>query len=572
MIGAACLTLAAIHALIWLRQRTDGANALFSVMAAGTAGLSVAELWMMRAETPAEFSTAVQWLHLPAWVIVLGVVGFVRVYLRAGRPWLAWTVVVVRTLSLVLNFAISPNLNYREITAVRRIPFLGEPISVAEGTPNPWMLVGQLSLVLLVIFVADATVTVWRRGDRRRALVVGGSMVFFAVGGTTQAVVALWGILPMPITASVFFLGIVGAMGYELSREVLRAAELSWELSESEARFRIVADAAPVLIWMSGLDKLCNFFNKPWLDFTGRTLGQEMGNGWAEGVHPGDLDRCLKTYTEAFEARRPFEMQYRLRRHDGEYRWLLDKGVPRYDAQRSFSGYIGACTDVTERRRAQEEARALTGRLIHAQEEERARIARELHDDLNQRLALLSVTIDLLCQMEPAERSGKQLEEMAAEVRELSSVVHELAYELHPAKLDQLGLVAAAGSLCRELSQQAGVQVDFRHNDVPPHLPADVALCLFRIIQESLHNVVRHSGAKEARVDLTAEPEGIRLAISDAGKGFEMNGGQGNGGLGLLSMQERVRLLKGTIAVNSRPGQGTRVELTVPLPEKEVAV
>ena len=133
MIGAACLTLAAIHGLIWLRQRAEWANALFSVMAAGTAGLAAAELWMMRAETPAEFSAAVRWLHVPAWVIVLGVVGFVRVYLRAGRPWLAWTVVAVRTLSLVLNFAFAPNLNYREITAVRRIPFLGEPISVAEG-------------------------------------------------------------------------------------------------------------------------------------------------------------------------------------------------------------------------------------------------------------------------------------------------------------------------------------------------------------------------------------------------------------------------------------------------------
>jgi PAS domain S-box-containing protein len=120
------------------------------------------------------------------------------------------------------------------------------------------------------------------------------------------------------------------------------------ELRESESRFRIVADAAPVLIWMSGVDKLCTFFNKPWLEFTGRSLEQELGNGWAEGVHPDDLQRCLKIYTEAFDARKAFVMQYRLRRNDGEYRWISDHGVARYDAQRQFAGYVGSAVDVTE--------------------------------------------------------------------------------------------------------------------------------------------------------------------------------------------------------------------------------
>ena len=120
------------------------------------------------------------------------------------------------------------------------------------------------------------------------------------------------------------------------------------ERRESESRFRIVADAAPVLIWMANVDKLCTFFNKPWLTFTGRSLEQELGNGWAEGVHPDDLQKCLKIYTEAFDARKAFVMQYRLRRCDGEYRWISDQGVARHDAQGNFAGYIGSCVDVTE--------------------------------------------------------------------------------------------------------------------------------------------------------------------------------------------------------------------------------
>ena len=131
--------------------------------------------------------------------------------------------------------------------------------------------------------------------------------------------------------------------------------EAEERLRESEERFRNMADTAPVLIWVSGPDKLCTFFNKVWLEFTGRTLEQELGNGWAEGVHPDDLDRCTATYSAAFDARRRFRMEYRLRRADGEYRWILDDGVPRFTPAGIFAGYIGSCIDITERRRAEEE-------------------------------------------------------------------------------------------------------------------------------------------------------------------------------------------------------------------------
>ena len=133
-------------------------------------------------------------------------------------------------------------------------------------------------------------------------------------------------------------------------------------LRESEARFRNMANTAPVLIWMSGTDKLCDFFNQVWLDFTGRPLEAELGNGWAEGVHPDDLDQCLETYVTAFDARKPFRMEYRLRHRDGQYRWILDIGVPRFDADNAFCGYIGSAIEITDQRKAQED-NARIGRL-----------------------------------------------------------------------------------------------------------------------------------------------------------------------------------------------------------------
>jgi len=353
--AGACLTLAFLQFIVWWKDRAARANLVFSLGAVAVAVFASLELALMRAETLEQFGTITRWIHVPAWVLIVSIVAFVRLYLNAGRRWLAWTIVAVRTLSLVLNFVLSPNINYRKITALRHVQFLGESVSVPAGVPNPWMLVAQFSLLLLVIFVVDATITVWRRGSRRQALVVGGSVVLLVVLASGQAVAMTWGIMATPLTVSLFYLILVAAMAYELSYDLIRAAQLNRQLQaseatlrESEQRFRIVADAAPVLIWMSGVDKLCTFFNKPWLNFTGRSLEQELGNGWAQGVHPNDLQRCLETYTEAFDARKPFVMQYRLKRNDGEYRWISDDGVPRYDANGTFAGYIGSCVDVTE--------------------------------------------------------------------------------------------------------------------------------------------------------------------------------------------------------------------------------
>jgi PAS domain S-box-containing protein len=144
---------------------------------------------------------------------------------------------------------------------------------------------------------------------------------------------------------------------FGVSMDVTAQKESQDALRESEARFRALADTAPVMIWMSGPDKLCNFFNQGWLDFTGRSLEQELGHGWAEGVHREDLDRCLEVYANSFDGRQSFTMEYRLRRCDGEYRWVLDNGTPRFATDGTFLGYIGSCLDITDRKQAEERFR-----------------------------------------------------------------------------------------------------------------------------------------------------------------------------------------------------------------------
>src|SRR6516164_1704651 len=343
------------------------------------------------------------------------------------------------------------------------------------------------------------------------------------------------------------------------------------QLQESEERFRLVATMAPVMIWMSGPDKLCTYFNQPRLTFTGRSIHDELGNGWAEGVHPEDLERCLETYKQAFDRREPFEMEYRLRRHDGEYRWIFDYGVARFNADGSFAGYIGSASDLTDQKLAREALEKVSGQLIEAQEKERRRLARELHDDICQRLATLSLRIEKVTKGWGGSQSSPahQLEQIWQQCSDLTVDVQALSHELHPSILDNLGLVTAVRGFCREVSEHSGVVVEFDSRNVPASLPSDVSLSLFRVVQEALHNAVKYSGQKHFEVRLQGESDHLELEINDKGVGFDAQNARNGRGLGLVSMSERIHQVNGTFTVDSHPKAGTRIYARVPLtPQK----
>jgi len=592
---------------------------------------------------------------------------------------------------------------------------------------------------------------------------------------------------------------------------------------ESEGLFRLVADSLPLLVWISGSDKRCTYFNKSWLDFTGRPLESEIGDGWADGVHAADLQQCLDTYTRAFDRREPFMMEYRLRRHDGEYRWVLDNAAPLFDSEGSFAGYIGACFDVTEFRHAEaernvandrlrlamesgksvgwewdlktdrdvwfgdlstifgipsntyvghvedfrrsvhpddrgpvwkavknamdtcspyaaefrvlwpngtirwvaakgqfyyspggdpermlgmavditerkdneaslrrkeielQEAQRLAGvgswqwepdtdtvvwseelsriagrdprlppvsykehsqlytseswdrlrsaveaalqtgtpyeldlemvpadgthrwvrargeaqrdtggriaglrgtvqditerkraeevlssvncRLLEAQELERTRIARDLHDDIGQRLALLSVGLGHLKGLQP-DSSGEALswlDTLQRQTAEIITDVQTMSHELHPPRLLLLGVVAAMRGFCREISGQKNVEVVFRAESVPGNLPNDTSLCLFRVLQEALHNAVRHSRVSRFDVHLHGNGNTMCLIIRDEGVGFDVEAASRGMGLGLTSMKERLKLVGGELSVESQSTRGTTVLARAPI-------
>jgi PAS domain S-box-containing protein len=338
-------------------------------------------------------------------------------------------------------------------------------------------------------------------------------------------------------------------------------------LRESEKRFRLVADTAPALIWMSGTDKLCTFFNKGWLEFTGRLMEQELGEGWAAGVHPEDLERCLRIYGDSFDARVDFELEYRLRRFDGNYRWIVDYGVPRFESDGTFLGYIGSCVDITDRKLTAESLEELSGRLITAQEEERVRIARELHDDFSQRMALQGIGLAQLWRKLPeSEIEGRaKVQELLKRTQEISSDMHSLSHQLHSSKLALVGLGPALMGLCEEMSAKHKIEIEFTQRGDFSEIPKDVALCLFRIAQEALGNVVKHSHAKQAQAELRGANNEIRLRIVDLGVGFDPDLRSAHAGMGLVSMRERLRLVSGTLSVGSAPSKGTEILAQVPL-------
>jgi signal transduction histidine kinase len=278
-------------------------------------------------------------------------------------------------------------------------------------------------------------------------------------------------------------------------------------------------------------------------------------------VMPPDLaEIMMKALVEALDTREPVVVEYELPM-GGETRHYEARLVPTDNDQ-----VLCIVRDVSEARRARELNRTLAGRLIVSQEEERQRIARELHDDLSHKIALLNIEVDRLAHQLPRSDHQTRLRQISAQVSDIANDLHNLSYELHPARLRTLGLLESLRVMCNEFSHQRHIHVVFTSTEatVPHEVGPAISLCLYRIAQEALHNIARHSGAHQAYVHISYEDHDICLQIADSGVGFEPHANR-HAGLGLVSMRERVGVLNGTLVIQSAPGRGTRVVARIPL-------
>jgi PAS domain S-box-containing protein len=260
----------------------------------------------------------------------------------------------------------------------------------------------------------------------------------------------------------------------------------------------------------------------------------------------------------------PAHFEYEGIRRDGQRIWLEANVVPIHDVTGRVTHTQSVIRDITQRKLADDAIASVSRRLIEAQEQERTRIARELHDDVNQRIALLAIELDQLKQYLHDSALIHRFQGICEQLFVLGKDVQGLSHRLHSSKLEYLGLAAAARSFCQELSEQQNVEIEFEHADVPPNLSEEASLCLFRILQEALHNAVKHSGVAYFKVDLRQTGDTIQLSVSDTGMGFDPEVAMTQHGLGLVSMRERVSLVGGTIAIKSAPNHGVVIQVQIP--------
>ena len=335
-------------------------------------------------------------------------------------------------------------------------------------------------------------------------------------------------------------------------------------LRGSEERYRTLVESSPYCIHEVDLNGQLISMNPAGLSMMGVTHESEViGRPYLTAVSEEDQARVEKLLEFAYKGE---SSNFKFRAVNGRH--FQSYVVPIDNDKGAIVKLMGLTQDITEEKLAKEALQRLSGRVINAQEEERGHIARELHDDIGQRLALIAIDIQLLIQADhqPKAEFWEQLENLRSQVETLSSDVHNLSHQLHPAKLEQLGLVTALKSFCRDIQASGRMSIEFSEKNIPKNVSSEISLCLYRIVQEAIRNVVKHSGVPQASVELTGEPHRICLRVCDSGAGFNAEMvHEKKEGLGIVSMKERVRLVGGDITIQSQPSQGTRIDVQIPL-------
>ncbi len=377
---------------------------------------------------------------------------------------------------------------------------------------------------------------------------------------------SFWELYKQYVFAAIFLILVQSAAILGLLWQRSRRRKTEAELIRSEEKFSKSFRQSPLAISMASTKDDC---------FIDVNETFEQQTGWRRDEVIGRSPSDINLWVDSHQRSRFIEqllaegnvrdLEVRIRRKDGQIRTTL--GSAELIEVNGKPCALSVIADVTERKQAEEALASLSGRLIEAQDEERKRIAREIHDDYNQRLAMLAIDLEQLAE-NVADSSGetsRKVHELFDRIGELGADLHSLSHRLHSSTLESLGLLVGLEAFCKEFAEQQGVQVDFVHENVPRGVPAQAALCMFRITQEALRNMKRHSGANRAEVRLEQLDGSLHLSVSDRGRGFTSNKPPAKRGIGIHSMEERLRLLGGKLEIQSRPMEGTRIDAWLPL-------
>ncbi|HTH51157.1 MAG TPA: PAS domain-containing sensor histidine kinase [Pyrinomonadaceae bacterium] len=350
------------------------------------------------------------------------------------------------------------------------------------------------------------------------------------------------------------------------------AAMLTKILEEREAglfevvdQLRLAAEAGNVGMWLRDLEGRIVWANGRATELWGFDRGAAVTQtAFLNHTHPDDREPLQRFFREISLGSRDDQVEYRIVNKRGEMRWLRSQGTVDVIGGEKF--IRGAVVDVTDLKRSEQAVRALSHKLLDAQQKERERLAFELQEGLNQDIALLSLNLaQLKAQPGSIKKVTETLDSLVTAVQSLSTDVHRISYELHPTRLSRLPLDAAIRGVCNEFSSRFGIDVELECEGSPHGLSQDVSLCVYRIAEESLENIAKHSGATKVRAALRFEPDAVRFTVIDNGKGFDVDSAHSSGGLGLPSIDERVRFLGGHLSVVSAPGEGSRIDADVPV-------
>jgi signal transduction histidine kinase len=424
VIAAAAFLLGLMHLSRSVIERSLGSDLTFAVISMAFVGVATTELQTMLADSPEAWGAWVRWTHLPLAVLLIGTVVFVRQYLGAGRAWLAWSLIILRLAILGINFASDPNINFERIDSVRRMSFLGEDVTVVgDAVTGRWQPLGTLATLLLVVFVLDAAITSWRRGNgdaRRRAAVIAGGLLTFIIVASSYVQLVLWGLVSLPLLITPSFTIAMLAMAYELSRDSLHASRNALELERSRVRLELAAEAADL--------GLCEWDSRAGTLWATQRAKEIFGlaepdasnfEKWLERLHPDDAPRVRDVMQSALETGRGIDQEFRISVPRAGTRWISSHGRAEIAADGHTPVHVrGVIRDISAERGAMQETQELRRELAHVSRVSvLGQLASSLAHELSQPLGAI---------LRNSEAAELLLGEPRPDVEELKAVIADI--------------------------------------------------------------------------------------------------------------------------------------------------